>query len=104
MARTHAATQAVRAAVDAAKTSATELVSPDRLATAKEARNEGCNELVRLMGGVDVDGSNHAAILGSLSVASLWRLRGVCRAFRRWWRWRATRASRRTQRVPASRW
>ena len=50
MARAHAATQAVRAAVDAAKASARELLSPARLASAKEARNEGCNELVRLMG------------------------------------------------------
>ena len=84
MARAHAATQAVRAAVDAAKSTALELVSPARLAAAKEARNEGCNELVRLMGGVDVGGSNHAVILGFLSVVSLWRLKGVSRAFRPW--------------------
>ena len=84
MARAHAATQAVRAAVDAAKSTAVELVSADRLAAAKEARNEGCNELVRLMGRMDVGGSNHAVILGFLSVVSLWRSRGVSRAFRRW--------------------
>ena len=81
MARAHAATQAVRAAVDAA--TASELVTEDRLAARAESQNEGCNELVRLMGGVDVDGSNHAAILGLVPVVSLWRLRGVCRAFRR---------------------
>ena len=40
IARAHAATQAVRAAVDAAKASALELVSPERLAAAKEARNQ----------------------------------------------------------------
>ena len=83
-AHAHAATQAVRAAVDAAKSSSELLLSADRLAAAKEARNEGCNELMRLMGGVAVGGSNHAAILGFMSVVSLWRLRGVCRAFRRW--------------------
>ena len=84
MARAHAATQAVRAAVDSAKSSARELVSPERLAELVEARNQGCNELVRLMRGVDVGGSNHAVILGFLSVVTLWRLKGVSRAFRRW--------------------
>ena len=58
--------------------------SPDRLAAAKEARNEGCNELVRLMGSVDIGGSNYVVILGFLSVLSLWQLKGVSRAFRRW--------------------
>ena len=84
MARAHAATQAVRAAVEEAKSSALELLSTSRLAAVKEARNEGCNELVRLMGRVDVGGSNYAVILGSLSVLSLWQARGVSRAFRRW--------------------
>ena len=84
MARAHAATQAVRAAVDAAVHVALELVSPGRLADFKEARNEGCNELVRLMGRVDVGGSNHAVILDSLSVLSLCQVRGVSREFRRW--------------------
>ena len=74
MARAHAATQAVRAAVDAAKSTAVELVSPDRLASAKEARNEGCNKLVRLMRRVDVGGWNHAVILGFLP----WRACGGC--------------------------
>ena len=55
MARAHACTQEVRAAVDAAKASARDLLSADRLAALKEARNEGCNALVRLMGRVDVD-------------------------------------------------
>ena len=84
MARVHAVTQAVHAAVDAEKSTALELVSPARLAAAKEARNEGCNELVRLMGRVDVGGSNHAVILDSLSVLSLCQVRGVSREFRRW--------------------
>ena len=56
VARAHAATQAVRAAADAAKSSALELLSSARLASAKEARNEGCNELVRVMGRVYVRG------------------------------------------------
>ena len=72
MARAHAATQAVRAAVDAAKSTALELVSVDRLAFAKEARNEGWNELVRL-----------TAPPWSWDLV-LWRLRGACRALRRW--------------------
>ena len=84
MDRAHAATQAVRAAVDAAKSTALQLVLPARLADLKEARNEGCSELVRLMGRVDVGGSNHVVIMGFLSVASLWQLRGISRVFRRW--------------------
>eukprot|EP01046_Picozoa_sp_COSAG06_P015396 COSAG06_NODE_985_length_11197_cov_12.342314_2_plen_506_part_00 len=84
MARVHAATQSVRASVDAAKADATALLSAERLASAKESRNEGCNELVRLMGRVDLGSSNHAMVLRHLGVVSLWRVRGVCRGFRRW--------------------
>eukprot|EP01046_Picozoa_sp_COSAG06_P062144 COSAG06_NODE_13906_length_1206_cov_1.818428_1_plen_364_part_10 len=84
MARVHAATQSVRASVDAAKADAVELLSADRLASAKEARNEGCSELMRLMGRVDLGSSNHAMILRHLGVVSLWRVCGVCRGFRRW--------------------
>jgi hypothetical protein len=84
MARVHAATQSVRASVDAAKADAVALLSADRLASAKEARNEGCNELMRLMGRVDLGSSNHAMILRHLGGVSLWRVRGVCRGFRRW--------------------
>jgi hypothetical protein len=84
MARVHAATQSVRASVDAAKEEAVALLSAERMAAAKECRNEGCNELVRLMGRVDLGGTNHAMILRHLGVVSLWRVRGVSRGFRRW--------------------
>jgi hypothetical protein len=84
MARVHAATQSVRASVDAAKADAIELLSADRLASAKECRNEGCNELMRLMGRVDLGSTNHEMILRHLGVVSLWRVRGVSRGFRRW--------------------
>jgi hypothetical protein len=84
MARVHAATQSVRAAVDAAKADAVELLSAERMAAAKELRNEGCSELMRLMGRVDLGSTNHAMILGHLGVLSLWRVRGVSRGFRRW--------------------
>jgi hypothetical protein len=84
MARVHAATQSVRASVDAAKADATELLSAERMANTKEHRNEGCNELIRLMGRVDLGGTNHEMILRHLGVLSLWRVRGVSRGFRRW--------------------
>jgi hypothetical protein len=84
MARVHAATQSVRASVDAAKADATELLSAERMANTKEHRNEGCNELIRLMGRVDLGSSNHEMILRHLGVVSLWRVRGVSRGFRRW--------------------
>eukprot|EP01046_Picozoa_sp_COSAG06_P035564 COSAG06_NODE_3836_length_4852_cov_13.191458_2_plen_462_part_00 len=84
MARVHAATQTVRASVDAAKVDAVALLSADRLASAKECRNEGCNELMQLVGRVDLGGTNHAKILRHLGVVSLWRVRGVSRGFRRW--------------------
>jgi hypothetical protein len=84
MARVHAATQSVRASVDAAKADAIALLSADRMAAAKESRNEGCNELIRLMGRVDLGSSNHEMILRHLGVVSLWRVRGVSRGFRRW--------------------
>jgi hypothetical protein len=84
MARVHAATQSVRASVDAAKADAVQLLSAERMAAAKESRNEGCSELIRLMGRVDLGSSNHAKILRHLGVVSLWRVRGVCRGFRRW--------------------
>eukprot|EP01046_Picozoa_sp_COSAG06_P064628 COSAG06_NODE_15527_length_1064_cov_1.337824_2_plen_205_part_01 len=84
MARVHAATQSVRAAVDAAKADAIELLSADRLASATESRNESCSELIQMMGRVDLGCTNHAKILRHLGVVSLWRVRGVCRGFRRW--------------------
>jgi hypothetical protein len=84
MARVHAATQSVRASVDAAKVDAIELISAKRMAAAKEARNDGCSELMWLMGRVDLGGTNHAKILQHLGVVSLWWVRGVSRGFRRW--------------------
>jgi hypothetical protein len=84
MARVHAATQSVRASVDAAKADAIELLSAERMASAKECRNEACSELIRLMGRVDLGSSNHAMLLRHLGVVSLWRVRGVSRGFRRW--------------------
>jgi hypothetical protein len=74
----------VRASVDAAKADAVALLSAERLASATESRNEGCNDLVRLMGRVDLGCTNHAKILRHLGVVSLWRVRGVSRGFRRW--------------------
>jgi hypothetical protein len=55
--------------------------SPEQLAAAREARNGSCSELLVTLGHVpDAD----AAMLGDLSVAAVWRLRGVSRAFRGW--------------------
>ena len=86
MARVHNETLRVRAAVDAAKASATTLCSAERLADAKEARNEECSALVRLMGSAHLGEHEQsgAYILCSLSVVALWRLRRVSRSFRRW--------------------
>jgi hypothetical protein len=61
-----------------------ELLSAERMASATESRNEGCSELIQMMGRVDLGSSNHAMILRHLGVVSLWRVRGVCRGFRRW--------------------
>jgi hypothetical protein len=56
-------------------------LSPEQLAAAREARNGSCSELLVTLGHVpDAD----AAVLGDLSVAAVWRLRGVSRAFRGW--------------------
>jgi hypothetical protein len=56
-------------------------LSPEQLAAAREARNGSCSELLVTLGHVpDAD----AAVLGELSVAVVWRLRGVSRAFRGW--------------------
>jgi hypothetical protein len=81
LARTHHEVQLLQASVGAVLTRAAPLCGAGRHAAAKEARNEECNALVRLLG---VPGATHAAVLGLLSVVDLWRARRVCRAFRRW--------------------
>jgi hypothetical protein len=57
-------------------------LSPEQLAAARvDARNGSCSALLVTLGHVpDAD----AAVLGELSVAAVWRLRGVSRAFRGW--------------------
>jgi hypothetical protein len=56
-------------------------LSPEQLAAAREARNGSCSELLGTLGHVpDAD----AAVLGEMSVAAVWRLRRVSRAFRGW--------------------
>jgi hypothetical protein len=56
-------------------------LSPEQLAAVREARNGSCSALLVTLGhGPDAD----AAMLGDLSVAAVWRLRGVSRAFRGW--------------------
>jgi hypothetical protein len=57
-------------------------LSPEQLgAAAREALNGSCSALLVTLGHVpDMD----VAVLGELSVAALWRLRGVSRAFRGW--------------------
>jgi hypothetical protein len=55
-------------------------LSPKQLAAAR-ALNGSCSKLLMMLGHFpDVD----AAVLGELSVATVWRLRGVSRAFRGW--------------------
>eukprot|EP01047_Picozoa_sp_COSAG01_P020059 COSAG01_NODE_1134_length_11558_cov_8.381360_3_plen_547_part_00 len=62
------------------------LLDAERLAAAREARNEECSALVRLMGSAHLGEHEQsgAYILRSLSVVALWRLRRVSRSFRRW--------------------
>jgi hypothetical protein len=86
MARVSSTTRSVRAAVDDAKVQATQLLGSARLATAREARNTGCSNLLRMLGRVDLGGSNAEAVFGQLSVVQLHQMGGVCRAFRRWTR------------------
>ena len=57
VARLHNEVQRTRAGVDAAKASAGPLLGADRPAAAREARNEECSALVRLMGRHDVGGT-----------------------------------------------
>ena len=71
MARVHNETLRVRAGVDAAKASATTLCSVERLADAKEARNEECSALTKLLGFETARGANHDAVLGFFSVVGL---------------------------------
>jgi hypothetical protein len=53
-------------------------LSPEQLAAARETRNGSA--LLEMLERSDAD----AAVLGELSVAAVWRLRGVSRAFRGW--------------------
>jgi hypothetical protein len=78
MACVHVTVQQARASVDTVKAEMTPLLG--RLAVAREARNSSCSALLEMLGRSDAD----AAVLGELSVAMVWRLRGVSRAFRGW--------------------
>jgi hypothetical protein len=62
------------------------LMDAEPLAAAREARNDECSALVRLMGSAHLGEHEQsgAYILRSLSVVVLWRLRRVSRSFRRW--------------------
>ena len=80
MARVHNETVRVRAGVDAAKASAATLCSAGRLAEAKEARNEECSALTKLLGFETARGANHDVVLGFFSVIGLWRMRRVRRS------------------------
>eukprot|EP01047_Picozoa_sp_COSAG01_P077951 COSAG01_NODE_14225_length_1480_cov_14.253440_1_plen_389_part_10 len=62
------------------------LLDAEPLAAAREARNEECSALVRLMGSAHLGehAQSGAYILRSLSVVALRRLRRVSRSFRRW--------------------
>jgi hypothetical protein len=64
----------------------TRVLDAEPLAAAREARNEECSALVRLMGSAHLGEHEQsgAYILRSLSVVALWRLRRVSRSFRRW--------------------
>jgi hypothetical protein len=84
MARVHVTVQQARATVDAAKAEAAALLGPERLAAAREVRNGSCSELLEMLGRSDLGRPNHAAVLGELSVVTVWRLKGVSRAFHGW--------------------
>eukprot|EP01047_Picozoa_sp_COSAG01_P039437 COSAG01_NODE_3259_length_6338_cov_3.955281_8_plen_415_part_00 len=62
------------------------LLDAGPLAAAREARNQECSALMRLMGSAHLGEHEQsgAYILRSLSVVALWRLRRVSRSFRRW--------------------
>ena len=79
MARVHVTVQQMRAKAEVAP-----LLGPERLAVACEARNGSCSGLLEMLERSDLGRPNHAAVLGELSVAVVWRLRGVSRAFRSW--------------------
>ena len=84
MARVHNETVRVRAGVDAAKSAAAPLCG-ERLANAKEARNDKCSALIQLLGLETSCGATHDAVLtaGVFSVIALSRMRRVSRSFRR---------------------
>jgi hypothetical protein len=78
MAQVHVTVQQVRASMETVKAEVAPLLG--RLAAAREAQNNSCSALLEMFGRSDAD----AAVLGELSVAAVWRLRGVSRAFRGW--------------------
>jgi hypothetical protein len=84
MAQVHMTVQQARATVDAAKAEAAPLLGPERLAAAREARNGSCSGLLEMLGRSDLGRPYHATVLEGLSLAAVWRLRGVSRAFRGW--------------------
>ena len=81
MARLQDQTRDVRVAVEATKACATPLLAPARQANAVEARNEGCSELLWVLGQV---GPISEAVFSSFSLVQLCRAGRGCRAFRRW--------------------
>ena len=81
MARLQDQTRDVRVAVEATKACATPLLAPSRQANAVEARNEGCSELLWVLGQV---GPISEAVFSSFSLVQLCRAGRGCRAFRRW--------------------
>ena len=81
MARLQDQTRDVRAAVDATKARAAPLLAPERLASVVEARNEGCSELLQVLGQV---GPGSEAVFSSFSLVQLCQAARGCRAFRRW--------------------
>jgi hypothetical protein len=84
MARVHVTVQQARASVDVAKAEAAPLLGAERLSVAREARNGSCSGLLEMLGRSDLGRPNHVVVLGELSVAAVWRLMGVSRAFRGW--------------------
>ena len=78
--RSAATVQFVRMAALKARVHGRVDLNPEQLAAARDARNGSCSALLVTLGRSDAD----AAVLGELSVAAVWRLRGVSRAFRGW--------------------
>jgi hypothetical protein len=79
--RVSSTTRNVRVAVGTAKAHGMALLDCSRLASAKEARNECCSDLIRMLGRVDLGGSNAEVVLGHLTLVELYQVGGVSRAF-----------------------